>query len=446
MAHVSEAVLGRYAIDPRLVRDAGAVERHLRACEECRRTLERIEQFDESLADGDAWREDSERLDELLRSAAEVAEEDREARELLAEFEEAPAARFVWADLPSNPDYRSGGVVRALCQRVREMCDRDPRYALELAEAAVAISARLSDEEYPRLALHEWRGEAWKQKASALFSLGRFKETMSAVDNAEADYNQLPHAGVGHVAVLYIRASVLYEQEDYESAARLLDRSAAMALHLAEIDRYMAALHMRASIHFWRYEFIEAAALYAFILSFGEKHDKPIWVARENLTLGNCYIELERLTEARRNLETALQQFTALRFDAEVVRTQWAIARLAFAEGTEGQAIHALRRCVTELTRFQMLTDAAIAAVHLAEMLHTTGRDRDILQLLNGVVQTFTQAGKLTGALSALAYLKEAAVSGRLTKALTTHIGRYLSRVDRQPVLLFEPPPSDGSL
>ena len=88
-----------------------------------------------------------------------------------------------------------------------------------------------------------------------------------------------------------------------------------------------------------------------------------------------------------------------------------------------------------------MPTDAAIAAVQLAEMLHATGRDRDIPHLLNGVVQAFTQAGKLTGALTALAYLKEAAVSGKLTNTLTSHVGRYLVRVDRQPALLFAPPP-----
>src|SRR5256885_9517829 len=53
------------------------------------------------------------------------------------------------------------------------------------------------------------------------------------------------------------------------------------------------------------------------------------------------------------------------------------------------------------------------------------------LRVLDGVVETFTEAGKLTGALSALAYLKEAAESRNLTKQVATDVRRYLSRVSR---------------
>jgi tetratricopeptide (TPR) repeat protein len=440
MPHISEDVIGRYALDPKLVHDVGAVEAHLQICDVCRRSLDEIRRFDDGLADGDTW---GITPDDLMSFATRKAEEDAEAHELLAEFDDAPSAAFVWADLPSNRDYYTGGVVRALSRRASEMADRDPRYALELADAAVSIAQKLSEDDYPAAVLHEWRGEAWKQKAAALFCLGRFAETLQAVDCAEAEYDELPHAGVGHVAVLYIRASVLYEQEDYENAARLLDRSAAAALHLGEIDRYMAALHMRASIYYDKREFNTAATFFATILRFGEEKNSVVWIARERLTLGNCFIELGELAEARRYLEAALRQFTALRFDTEVVRTQKAIGRLMFAETKHVQAIQMLRRSVADFTRLQMPNDAAIAAVQLAEMLHAIGRDRDIPQLLNGVVQAFTQAGKLTGALMALAYLKEAAVSGRLTNALTSHVGRYLSRVDRQPALLFAPPSPD---
>lgn len=438
--HISEDVIGRYALDPRLVYDVEAVEAHLRDCGDCRRSLEEIREFDNDLADDDAW---GVRDDGLASFSAERAEEDAEAQELLAEFDDAPSTAFVWADLPSNRDYYTGGVVRALSKRAHEMADRDPRYALELADAAISIAQRLSEDAYPAMALHEWRGEAWKEKASALFCLGRFAETMQAVDRAEAEYKQLSHAGVGHVAVLYIRASVLYEQEDYEEASRLLDRSAAAALHLGEIDRYMAALHMRGSIYYDKRQFSDAAAMFATILRFGERENLPVWIARECLTLGSCYVDLGELQEARRHLEMALLQFTALRFDTEIARTQWALALLMFAEGKRVQAIQTLRQSVSDFSRFQMPTDAAIAAVQLAEMLHTMGRNRDIPQLLAGVVQTFTQAGKLTGALTALAYLKEAAISGRFSKPLTTHVRRYLSRVDHQPALLFAPPPPD---
>lgn len=451
MAHISEDLLARYAVDRKLVHNVETVEEHLRTCDVCRRSLEEIRQFDELLADSDTWPgmtddANSARFQKLRRFAAHVAEEDEEARELLAEFDDVPAATFVWADLPSNLDYLTGGVVRALCERARDMSDRDPRYALELADAAISIARQLSEDDYPKIALHEWRGEAWKQQAMALFCLGRFSEALQAVNFAEAEYNQLPHSGVGHVAVLYIRGCVLYEREDYEAATRLFDSSAAAALHLGEIDRYMAALHMRGVIHFEKREFNDAAELASTILRFGKENNSAAWIARECLTLGSCYVELADFAEARRYLETALRQFTALRFDTEVVRTQWVFGLLMFAEGKRVQAIQTLRRVVADFARLQMPTDSALVAVRLAEMLHATGRDRDIPQLLNGVVQTFTQAGKLTGALTALAYLREAVTCGRLTETLTSHVGRYLRHVDRQPALLFAPLPPDASV
>jgi hypothetical protein len=125
----------------------------------------------------------------------------------------------------------------------------------------------------------------------------------------------------------------------------------------------------------------------------------------------------------------------------EVTRTGWAIARLYFAEGNSAEATYRLRTAIRELTQFEMLTDAGIAAVDLAEMLHTLGRTREIPKLLAGVVQTFAAAGKLTGALTALAYLKDAAAAGQIAAAAFPHVRRFLSRAERQPELLFAPPP-----
>ena len=93
-----------------------------------------------------------------------------------------------------------------------------------------------------------------------------------------------------------------------------------------------------------------------------------------------------------------------------------------------------------------MLTDAALAAVHLAEMLHVTDRSREIPKILAGVVQTFIGAGKLSGALSALAYLKEASVAGIVTPAVFSYVRKFIARADQQPDLLFVPPQPEPPL
>jgi hypothetical protein len=47
----------------------------------------------------------------------------------------------------------------------------------------------------------------------------------------------------------------------------------------------------------------------------------------------------------------------------------------------------------------------------------------------------------LTGALTALAYLKDAAAAGHIIASAFPQVRRFLARVERQPNLLFVRPP-----
>jgi len=177
-------------------------------------------------------------------------------------------------------------------------------------------------------------------------------------------------------------------------------------------------------------------------LEYGKAQNDPVWIARESHNLGICYVELGNALEADRLLSTALRFFTQLDFPAEVIRTNWTIARLTFIQGKPDEAMHRLRATVRDLTSEGILTDAALAAVHLAEMLDASERRREIPKLLDGVVQTFVDAGKLTGALGALASLKQATVQSGTPPALFSYVRKFIARAERQPELVFVPPAS----
>lgn len=446
--HVSETVLGMYALEPSLVPNRTDVEAHLAVCNECRSSLGAIRMFDAALTEVDAWPANAEgaghsaAVEQLRVFASRSAEEDRDAQRLLAEFEEPDAApRFVWADIPSKPEYQSGGIARALSKRANGMCTRKPLYALALAEAAVRISADLPDAAYPRAAIHELRGEAWKEQANALYYLGRFGDALVALACAEAEYRQLPQEGLGLVAVRYVRAGILYEQGELDAADDLARESAEAAMHLGATDRCMRALHLQGEIRRRRGDLPGAIELFTKVSRYGEDSGDQRWIAREARALGVCHIELMNLNEASRYLERSLRMCTAMDSAIEVTRTQWAIARLTFLQGNPSEGVRRLRGVVAELTSEGMLTDAAIAAVHLAEMLHATDRTREIPRLLAGVVQTFVAAGMLSGALAALAYLKEASTAGTMKPAMFSYVRQFIASAERQPALPFAPPP-----
>jgi tetratricopeptide (TPR) repeat protein len=447
MKHVSESVLGFLALDPALVPDRAGVEQHLQSCAECRATLDEIRQFDEALAEPGPWdaagaeREDT-KGDELRLFVTRFAQEDAAAIELLKDFEDpAAAAHFVWEDIPARTAYQTGGVARRLCKLANGMVERQPLYALALAEAATRLAAILPGGRYPRGTVHELRGEAWKEQANAFYRLGRFQDALDALTNAETEYRRLPHEGIGIVAVQYVRAGVLYEQDQFDAAETLAQQSAAGALHLGDTERYMRARHRQGEIRFYRQEFAAAAEVFASVLAYGEERQSSIWIARESLNVGRCYVELGRLDDASPLLHRALRVFGELGLTTEVTKTNWAIARLLFLQGHTREAIYRLGAAIRDLSGRGMLTDAAIAAVHLAEMLSAVGRTREIPKLLSGVVQTFTAAGRLSGALAALAYLREATVAGPVEPAVFSYVSRFLTKADHQPELLFAPPP-----
>lgn len=446
MKHIDERTLGLYAIDATVVKNRLEIEAHVAACSECGAELDAIRAFDSALRDPETWAgvPRAAAAPQQLRSfVARSAAEDVEALELLAEFEHPEAAaRFVWTDIPRKSEYQTGGVARLLCNWANAMCERDPLYALRLAEAATSISAGLPDASYPRKTIHELRGDAWKEQANAFRFLGRLHEGLRAIAEAEAEYRKLPHEGLGLVAVKYVRGVIQYYQDDLDAAESSANEAAEKALHLGAADRYMRARYLLGQVMFDRHEYIAASGVWEGVLRYGEEQEDPIWIARASQAVGGCYLELDRKAEASRYLHEALRLFTDLDFGPEVTRTQWTIARLIFAEGNATQAIFRLRTIIAEFTKYEMLTDAALVAVDLAEMLHGTGRQREITKVLSNVVRTFMDAGKLTSALAALGYLKEAAATGTMTRQLVAHVRRFVVRSEREPEILFAPPPS----
>lgn len=446
MNHVDERTLGLYAIDAKSVRNRSEIEAHLAACAECGAELQAIRAFEDALREPESWAGlfGVPAAPEPLRTFANRAEtEDAEAVELLAEFEHPEAAaRFVWAGIPRKPEYQTGGVARLLCKWANGMCERDPLYALKLAEAATLISTDLPDSSYPRKTIHELRGDAWKEQANAFRFLGRLHEALRAIAEAEAEYRQLPHEGIGLVAVKYIRGVIQYDQDDLDAAEQSAHEAAQEALHFGAAARYMNARYLSGQILLDRHEYDTARQIFQSILEYGEEQGDRLWIARASQAVGACDIERGNHADASRYLHEALRLFADLDFGPEVTRTHWTIARLLFVEGHVNESIYRFRRTIAEFTDFEMLTDAAVVAVDLAEILHAAGRFREIPKVLASVVRTFMAAGKLTSAMTALGYLKDAAAAGTMTIQLVAYVRRFVLRAERHPDLLFAPPPS----
>jgi tetratricopeptide (TPR) repeat protein len=444
--HIPEQELARFAADP----DSVSVERraellqHLAGCAACRAKHDHFGAGDDDVADADTWEAatGSATLESLLAYAGKVAEEDLAAAPLLKEFFASPE-KAAYKNLLLQSRYLHGGMVRGFMAHSYDLCANEPLDALTFAEAAVTIANALPDDIYPARRVYELRGAAWKEVANAQMFLGRLPAALESLVHAERAFKKIASPGSGLSSVALIRAGVFYQQQRLDEAARIAEIAEQGFAHLGDDDRKMAALYLRASIKYEAFELQAAAELFRQLRAYGEAANRPMWIGRALYALGDCEAARRNLGEASLLYQKALAILRASGPAVDRVRTEWGIARVLLYAGKASDAVYRLRDVLAEFESRGMVTDAALAGLDIADGLLALGHMRRIVKLAARLFRTFKDAGMLTGALTAIAYLKEAAAAGTLTSAEVDTVRKFIRRAERQPDLLFIPPPEN---
>ena len=445
MTHPTENEIGLYVLDATRVTED--VRQHVAECGQCSQVADDIRSFETELANPANWEgvgdiEGATDAGDLRAFEARLETEYQDAVARLRDYEQREAApKFAAYGVAKLANMQTAGAVKRLCELANGMCERHPLYALTLAEAAVAIAICLREPLFRPKTLHSLRGEAWKEQANALRYLGRYPQALTALDAAEEELSQNPHDVSGWISATYVRAWILTEQEDFERAQRLAGEAAQRAFSVGDEQRYRNSRHLLGTIRFYLRDFTGARAIYEELLHDATARGDEYWTALESLAIGNCWIESDDVTRGMSALDRAVTLYTRLQLPTEVSRARWAISRGLFRQGRHSEAKNRLRDVIREMTSHGMLTDAAEAAVDLAEILLALGRPHEVVKLLAGVVQAFANAGKVTGALAALGYLKDAAAAGSVPASTVRHVRHFIRRAERQPELLFAAAP-----
>jgi hypothetical protein len=101
-----------------------------------------------------------------------------------------------------------------------------------------------------------------------------------------------------------------------------------------------------------------------------------------------------------------------------------------------------LREVAAAFEQLGMVTDAALAGLDMADALLVLGRAEQIAKVSEHSFRILKKAGVLTGALAALAYMKETAAKGQLDAKFIQDIRTFLRRAERDPEMSFVPPPA----
>jgi tetratricopeptide (TPR) repeat protein len=448
MSHIPEAELVLYAAQSGALaagRRAG-IEAHLATCAECQETHDFLAiqdegAVDEALREADTWEPlfGSATYDALMDHGARIAEEDREAEELLRPYLEHPI-RVAWDALTTKRRYRTGGVVRKLNAAAHAVHKSKPRVALTFADAAISVAEVLPDDLYTARAVYQLRGAAWKERAKAQLLLGQFPQAHDSLDHAERAYSKTPHNALGLSLVALLRAGVFYEQGRLAEAMAVAERAERGFAHAGDEKRRMDAAFLRASIIFDAGDPNRAIPIFRHIIEHGENTASAEWVALGSYAVASCEVDRGNLGEASILFHRALRTFRERGPERERLLAEWGIARVVLHSGKLAEAVHRLRDVAADFERCGMATNAALVGLDAADAFLALGRPNEIVRLAQHLFSAFTKAGMLTGALSALAYLKEAAATNRLTKHDLAAIRTFLRRAEHQPSLQFVPP------
>jgi len=88
-----------------------------------------------------------------------------------------------------------------------------------------------------------------------------------------------------------------------------------------------------------------------------------------------------------------------------------------------------------------MEADAALVGLEVAELLLILGQPDEVPLICRRLLDRFTRNSMTSRAVTALAYLREAASMGNATPALVRHVHDFIRDIPRHPMRPYAPPP-----
>jgi tetratricopeptide (TPR) repeat protein len=418
------------------------IESHVANCAECGATLDFYAVAEEDLGDLAVWQPIIGSTAAAMRAYAnQCAAEDAEADEFLQEFFAKPRKAAV-LNVRNLRKFHTGGVVRRLNAKAHEVYLSTPLDALIFADLAQVVADLLPDDIYPNMAVYELRGTAWKERANALVRLAEFDDALESLRRAEDAYQHLRSSGRGLGAVELVRAGVYYERGELRKATEHVDRAEHGFAHLGLERQRMKAVWLRGEIAYEALDYVGVRDIFEQVIQFGQKSNDAGWIARGSFCRAACELELGNLREAVTLYHGALMIFRETGPAEYRIETEWGLARVALYAGNPTDAARGLRDVIAAFEDIGRAANVALAGIDLAEALLVLERWEEIAKVAGHSFRVLKKAGHLTGALTALAYLKEAASKHQVTPETLKVVREYLRRVEREPDLLFAPPPN----
>ncbi len=403
-------------------------------------------QLIDALTDADVWsagyenEPDASILAAVRDAAALVEDEDAAADAVLVSLLEGPREHWM-KRLSEHPEWRSAGLSRKLSAQSYPALDRMPPDALAITELAVEVGQHLEAARYSDDVCRQLLGTAWRERAYALFYVGRFHESLTACDRADAAFAGCIGDDYERARVALTRALALRPLDRLDEAESLARWASNVFADYGDVERVVLAAITDAQMLAKRHDY--RAALERLLEVEAAHGDELSAKARATLedNLGYNYRmngDVER-SIARYGRAAALHE--ELGSATESLRVRWNLASLLMLTGKPEEALRALQEIRPELAAFAMMSEVGVLDLERTELLVAMERYDEAIAICLDLRSRLASSGLATStrALTAVAYLTEALQSRAATTKIVQHVREYVKRLPAEPELLFLP-------
>jgi len=421
---------------------AAEIEAHAAGCTICSAEIGSHRETIKLLESEDVWTDASPspaRLADVAAFAARLKKEDSEAAAVCDEVLTGPSAWWP-TRLRKAAGGRTAGVVRELLVRTRQFVERTPSDALQITTLAVELSMELGVADYPSDVVITLRAQALRDHAFVLSVIGRYSVALAVAERAEALFRQTPIPEYDLARLFLVKSNIYRCIERFEEAAALASTSADTFLRFGDRRRYVEARVFEGATLFQVHNAPRALAVFLSIEKEPSIANTTVHVNIVN-NIGLCYRDLRQFDKSAVYLSQAAAEFDLLGLDVPRAKSRWALGTTLVSAGRLVDAVTVLRQAWRELETLELEADAALAALDLAEVLLSVGRNDEVPAICRSLLDRFTRAGMTSAAITALAFLRETVAIGQVTPAHVRHVHDFLRELPGSSAQLFAPPP-----
>lgn len=427
---------------------------HLAVCSDCCEKLDTFRTITQVLHEKDVWETAEVRRDPVpatitgLRAFADqMAFEDAAAEAIVPEL--LAGSREEWMPrLMAHPEWRTAGVVRRLVGETHRAVMTMPPDALEMTALTTEIAGHLDPATLRPGPVAHLHGSAWRDRAYALFYVGQFNDALEAADRADMCFKACVVDEYERARVAVVRALALRAREKTADAMAAVRFSAETFARFEDPIQLASARLAETHLLFTKGEF--EAALH--ILERLERQLRSTQEANIHArvlgNLGYCLWKLGRVEEALRHHDASAALLTDLGVHTEAVRVRWNVASILAAAGRVEEAQARFELLKRDFDELGMTSEFALVSLDIAELLIARGDYNAVEDISRTAMILFERAGisYTARALTALAYIREAAQHRTVTPLVVKHVREYLRRLPQDGQLLFAPPPLEAQL